>query len=66
MGYGARMLRDFLQEAQQRGVSSVVLWVLEKNERARAVYEHFGFRHNGARMLEPETPEYVLRYVKAL
>lgn len=66
MGCGGKMLRGFLEEAKRRGMSRAVLWVLEKNARARAIYEHFGFQHDGARMPEPETPEYVLRYVKKL
>lgn len=66
MGYGGKMMRSFLSEARRRGASCIVLWALEKNARARAIYEHFGFEHDGERTYEPETPEFLFRYVKKL
>lgn len=46
-GYG-RVLMDWgIQELMDRGYSKIVLWVLEKNTRARMFYEILGFIEDG-------------------
>lgn len=65
-GFGGKLMDAFLKMAAQRKAASAFLWVLEKNTSARVFYTRFGFRWDGARRLEPETPEYLLRYSRAL
>lgn len=64
MGYGRRMMEDFIRWAGEKGYRCVILWVLEKNERARRFYEKAGFAFDGGRRLEEGTLEYLLRYMK--
>lgn len=42
-GYGSHMMEHLLQEVCAAGYSHLVLWVFEKNQRARDFYEKHGF-----------------------
>ena len=66
MGYGRQMMEQFIREASAAGYKQLLLWVLEKNDRARRFYENAGFIPDGARKLEEGTLEYILRYRKKL
>jgi GNAT superfamily N-acetyltransferase len=46
-GLGAALMRRTLEIAQASGVSAIVLGVWEKNHRAQAFYQRFGFREAG-------------------
>ena len=46
-GLGAALMRGILALGEQLHCSAVVLGVWEKNERARAFYQRFGFREIG-------------------
>ena len=46
-GLGAALMRGILALAEQLHCAAVVLGVWEKNERARAFYQRFGFREIG-------------------
>ena len=48
-GYGARLLRHAMETARQNGVCKLFLEVRPSNERAVALYQHFGFRKIGLR-----------------
>lgn len=63
---GRLLMEDFIKKAQQNQARSAFLWVLEKNTAARCFYESFGFCPTGEKKLEPETPEYLLKYDKKL
>lgn len=69
MGVGRALLARSFEDIAARGLERAVLWVLEKNYRARAFYERAGFRLDGARRTDPErlgheTPE--VRYQMSL
>lgn len=53
-GVGGALLTRSLEDVRERGLERAVLWVLEKNYRARAFYERKGFRLDGARRTDPE------------
>ena len=61
-GYGSAMMEHFLMAAKRAQMQGAVLWVLEKNERARAFYAKFGFAPDGMRKLQPGTDQFLLRY----
>ena len=42
-GYGTMMMNHIFNEIKNSGYNSVVLWVFEKNTRARSFYEKHGF-----------------------
>ena len=42
-GYGSMMMNRVLKEIKEAGYRKVMLWVFEKNERARKFYEKYGF-----------------------
>ena len=42
-GYGSIMMEHVLAEMKSAGYSEVILWVFEKNMRARMFYEKYGF-----------------------
>ena len=42
-GYGSIMMHHILEQIQQEDYSEVILWVYEKNLRARKFYEKHGF-----------------------
>lgn len=48
-GYGARMLRHCMESARLGGAGKLFLEVRPSNERAVALYRHFGFRQIGLR-----------------
>lgn len=54
MGVGQALLAHALDDLMGRGLDRAILWVLEKNYRARAFYERAGFRLDGARRTDPE------------
>ncbi len=43
-GYGAMMMNHIIDEIKNSGYNSVLLWVFEKNTRARTFYEKHGFK----------------------
>lgn len=49
-GYGRPLLEAAVRELEGRGFRDILLWVLEKNRRARRFYEKNGFRFGGTRM----------------
>ncbi|NLW70698.1 MAG: GNAT family N-acetyltransferase [Eubacteriaceae bacterium] len=46
-GVGSALMRNFLEEARQRGIRTITLWVLKENAKAIAFYEKFGFSPKG-------------------
>ena len=42
-GYGSIMMNHIIDEIKNSGYNSVLLWVFEKNARARSFYEKHGF-----------------------
>lgn len=63
-GIGGAFISSFTANAEQAGMKSVFLWVLEENKNARAFYEKFGFAPNGEKEPQPGTQKYLLKYVK--
>ena len=47
-GVGRALLAAAHSGLAERGHDSALLWVLPGNQRARSVYEHYGWRHDGA------------------
>lgn len=47
MGCGTKMMQRVLSDAAARGWNEIMLWVFEKNFRARAFYEKLGFYADG-------------------
>jgi ribosomal protein S18 acetylase RimI-like enzyme len=52
-GAGRALIIRALADLRQRGYESVILWVLEENERARKFYEKAGFHLDGAKKDDP-------------
>jgi GNAT superfamily N-acetyltransferase len=50
-GVGSALMRASLAHLGSVGFTAVTLWVLEANARARAFYERWGFRTDGARQV---------------
>ncbi|MDR1934420.1 MAG: ribosomal protein S18-alanine N-acetyltransferase [Candidatus Accumulibacter sp.] len=48
-GFGARLLRHAMDVARRGGAGTLLLEVRPSNERALALYRHFGFRQVGVR-----------------
>ena len=42
-GYGKELLKFVTAELSAQGFQEIFLWVLEENNRARVLYEHYGF-----------------------
>lgn len=42
-GYGSMMLEYVIEEVKEAGFDKIMLWVFEKNARARKFYENHGF-----------------------
>ena len=67
-GVGGALLAAVHTGLAEHGYRSAVLWVLPGNRRARAVYEHYGWRHDGgnrtAEVFEVTVPE--IRYRRRL
>ncbi|MCU1489012.1 MAG: GntR family transcriptional regulator [Acidimicrobiaceae bacterium] len=53
-GVGRLLLTEALQDFRERRLEPVTLWVFEANERAKRLYQAFGFVEDGARRTEPE------------
>ena len=51
-GIGRRLHDEALAHVRQAGYRVVVLWVLERNVRARAMYERWGWRATPARQTD--------------
>lgn len=49
LGFGARLLRQAMATAQRAGATTMLLEVRPSNEKALALYRHFGFRQLGVR-----------------
>ena len=47
-GWGKALLSAAVKQLESMGYRDLFLWVLEGNQRARAFYEHMGFRPSGA------------------
>ncbi len=43
-GFGSKMMKRICDEASEQGYSQMILWVFEKNIRARLFYEANGFK----------------------
>ena len=56
-GLGTVLCHAALERARELGFESLVLWVLEINERARAFYASLGFQPDGAARVDDGTPE---------
>ena len=56
-GLGSSLYRQALRAAGNAGWSSLNLWVLEENERARAIYEAWGWTLVPGRTLANDPPE---------
>lgn len=65
-GIGGKLLAFAENMAKQQEAKGLSLWVLEKNDRARAFYRRHGFDASGERREEPGTAEYLLKYRKTL
>ncbi len=65
-GVGKDLLNHFIDHAKNQGVTSVFLWVLEKNQSAREFYEKQGFYFEGTKMLEAGTTEYICLYKRKI
>jgi ribosomal protein S18 acetylase RimI-like enzyme len=57
LGVGRQLVLAALDHARSDGAPSMVLWVFEDNERARALYERMGFRATELRDSRPGKPE---------
>lgn len=55
-GIGAALIRHAIEE-----MDAQFLWALEKNQRAVAFYERYGFHKTDDRRLEEGTSEYLIR-----
>ncbi|MGH9172499.1 MAG: GNAT family N-acetyltransferase [Acidimicrobiales bacterium] len=47
-GTGSILMEAAVEQLQAAGYDEAILWVFERNKRARAFYEHHGWRHDGA------------------
>lgn len=65
-GVGKKLLNYFIEHAKNQGITSVYLWVLEKNQSAREFYEKQGFYFEGTKMLEEGTTEYICLYKRKI
>lgn len=46
-GIGRKLMEDAVSLLRDNGFTTITLWVLQENMRARAFYEKFGFGHDG-------------------
>jgi GNAT superfamily N-acetyltransferase len=63
-GVGSRLLAAARAEARERGFSSLSLWVLDSNSRARAFYARSGLDPDGAEKMENLGPGVRIREVR--
>jgi PPOX class probable F420-dependent enzyme len=68
LGVGSRLMRAAIDDLEERGFSSAILWVLTDNDRGRGFYEAAGWQDDGrAQMLDFDgTPVEEIRYRLAL
>ena len=66
MGIGTKILCEIETQCLSNGISNIILWVLEKNNLARAFYEKQGFIPTDERNLVKGTLEYAVKYSKAI
>lgn len=59
VGVGASLYARALAAARSSGAAALNLWVLEANDRARAIYESWGWTLVPGRLLANEPPEVV-------
>lgn len=62
-GIGRLLVQTVTDQAAAAGAPSVLLWVFDANERARALYERMGFRatdRTGARPGNPQDIEHLM------
>ena len=60
-GYGSMMMNHILNEIKNSGFKNVILWVFEKNTRARRFYERHGFELTGNTQLSYGAVEVMYR-----
>ena len=66
-GVGTALMRASLEHLRGAGFTAVTLWVLEDNLRARAFYERWAFRPDGARQVaQLGAPIGEVRYARSL
>ena len=56
-GAGSALMRAAERWARERRYPSLTLNVFDANQRARGIYEHFGFRPDTIKYLKPLTPD---------
>ncbi len=61
-GVGRRLFAHAIDHLRSKGYEQVVLWVLERNERARRFYEAAGWQHDGTSRIDPGDGCKDLRY----
>jgi GNAT superfamily N-acetyltransferase len=65
-GIGSKMVGFCEARARERGFGEVCLWVLEKNEAARAFYEKMGYGADGKAIYLDSLDAFEVRYTKLL
>lgn len=63
-GIGSRLLAFADKKASEMNADTIFLWVLEKNEKARLIYEKHEYIQTKERKLEEGTTEYIVKYQK--
>lgn len=61
-GIGNSLMKYFLQTMREEKIEKATLWVLEENKEARALYEKYGWKENGARTFEDGYDVVLLQY----
>lgn len=59
---GTQLLDKTVQEARQQGKSSIYLWVIAENQKARKFYEAHGFSASGKTAVIEETDKLDMHY----
>ncbi len=66
-GYGAQLFAHVMADFKSRGFDGMILWTIGDNRRARAFYEHVGFRCKGmTRLTRREESGLTLEYEEIL
>ncbi|MDX1646312.1 MAG: GNAT family N-acetyltransferase [Longimicrobiales bacterium] len=65
-GVGRTLCEAGLERARRRGFQTLVLWVLDINERARTFYEHLGFVADGRTKVDEMTRERLVAHRYAI
>ena len=63
LGIGRTLMENSLTALERDGFSSVKVWVLETNQRAKSFYEKFGFKTDGLRKTE-KREDFELREIR--